>query len=402
MKIIILGAGASKSYEDSKAKLKMPIANDFFATFHNLKISENPWVLIGWILNYLKTFHNVEFINFLNYNTDIEVLHSEIQEKLTLALSRSENYEPNDIVVISAYTQLLFLFTSVINEIQNGPVSETHLRISKCLNDEDIIITFNWDTLMDRALNVGTSWKPETGYFVTPALIFRNGWQKNKTTESATSPLLLKLHGSTNWLTSYMVAEDGQMNLIQESKPDEFYCYESNNTPYSCFQGRYMSGYEDYSYGYYPPNLPINGKSLPEGYFLTRLNPNFENVPKGITEDKGLDSMPLIIPPVKHKEYDFFGGLFKNLWEKAEESLTKADEIYIIGYSFPVTDIQTDTLLKKAFIKRSTIPKIFIVNPYPNAIVERFQYDYGIPENAIRVYKEYFSKDFDVEKLFGH
>ncbi|MEJ6979760.1 SIR2 family protein [Pedobacter sp. P351] len=399
MNVLILGAGASKSYDASVTRQRMPIANDFFKTFRHLEISKNPWVLIGMILNYLKTFHSIEFENFPDFNGDIEVLHSEIQEKLIDALSRSGDAEPDDVVIISAYTQLSFLFASVINEIQNGPVSNAHLNLCSNLKVNDVVITFNWDTLMDRALRESTDWTPESGYFVKPKLIFRNEWNKS-TDQESTAPLLLKLHGSTNWLTSYIIAEDGKMNSIQNTDINELYVYESNVEPYACYKGRYMSGYSDYSYGYYPPNLPVDGKPLPEGYLLTRITLTPETMPEPTSVDKGLDSMPLIIPPVKHKDYSYFGTLYNSLWKKSEESLSQADTIFIIGYSFPITDKQTDLLFKKAFVKRHSFPKVVILNPTPDTIVERFIYDYGIPSTHIKVYKEFFTSDFNVDMLF--
>jgi hypothetical protein len=52
MNVYLLGAGASKSYEESKTGAKLPLANDFFETFNNLDISSNGWVLVGDIINY--------------------------------------------------------------------------------------------------------------------------------------------------------------------------------------------------------------------------------------------------------------------------------------------------------------------------------------------------------------
>ena len=85
---IILGAGASKSYNKSKTGVKMPVALDFFETFRKLEISENPWVLIGHLINYISDRDKVDALQFLNFSEDIELLHSEIQKKLYKALQR--------------------------------------------------------------------------------------------------------------------------------------------------------------------------------------------------------------------------------------------------------------------------------------------------------------------------
>lgn len=196
-----------------------------------------------------------------------------------------------------------------------------------------------------------------------------------------------------------MIAEDGKFKLLQEITPEEFFVYESTIKPYNTYDGRYMSGYNDFSYGYYPSNLPLIGKKLPDDMLLVRNIIRTGYNPKGVSEDKGLVSMPLIIPPVQEKKYDFYGNLFKELWNKAEDSLIKTDKITIIGYSFPKTDIKTDELFKNAFSKRNTMPEIIIINPYPESIVEKFIFDYGILNEKIKVYKEYFSENFDFDKI---
>ncbi len=76
MNVYLLGAGASKSYEESKSGEKLPLANDFFETFNNLDISSNGWVLIGDIINYVNENRCISVLDFDSYNEDIEALHS--------------------------------------------------------------------------------------------------------------------------------------------------------------------------------------------------------------------------------------------------------------------------------------------------------------------------------------
>lgn len=399
MNVILLGAGASKSYSDSVTKVKMPIANDFFQTFRKLEIAENRWVLIGDILNYLRDHHNKPWMEFLTYSEDIEILHSEVEEKLNQINSGLLDTVEN-MMIYKTYLQLIFLFASVINEIQNGEPSKSHINLANKLTADDFVITFNWDTLMDRALKETTSWRADTGYLVNPTLIYRNGWDKSDQSVASNAPTLLKLHGSTNWLTSYMIPEGNNLKSLQETPTSDFYVYESTVNPYSTYNGRFMSGYSDFAYGYYPPNLPLMGQKIPEGYLLVKATLTLEGMPKGTAPSEGLVSMPLIIPPVKHKNYSYFGTIFSSLWSKAEESLIKADRIIIIGYSFPFTDTQTDALFKSAFTKRKNMPDIVIVDPKPEQIINRFILDYGITENKITTFTDYFSKDFDIETLF--
>lgn len=397
-KVIVLGAGASKSYADSKTGIKMPVAIDFFDTFRQLSIAENPWVLIGDLINYVAERNKTDIIDFLSYNEDIEALHTEIKEKLYKRLNNTNFLSlGNDIHLMKCYNQLIFLFVSVINEIQNGPVSQSHINLAKQLTESDCVITFNWDTLMDRALNEVTHWNSDFGYFVKPVAIYRDKWDKIELNrENLGFPKLLKLHGSSNWLTSHHRPEDGKFELIQETEPESFFVYESTKLPYHCYAGRYMEGYEAFSYGYYPPNLPLRGKPVPDGKILVKSRLKSPLVPEGTSGSKGLVSMPLIIPPVKDKEYDSFGDLFSNLWDEAKKQLIEADRIYIIGYSFPITDVRSSHLFKTVFKTRSVLPEIVIVNPNPDEIAERFEKEFSVPKAKLKVFKQYFTNDFDI------
>ncbi len=397
-RVFLLGAGASKSYDDSKTGVKMPISSDFFNAFHQLKLAQNPWVLFGDIINYVAKKNNSDILDFLFYNEDIEALHTEIQEKLYKRLN-SGNFtlHIDDTHLLKSYNQLIFLFVSVINEIQNGPISQSHINLAKQLDDNDCIITFNWDTLMDRALNQETSWNSDFGYLVKPVAVYRDKWVSiDLNNENSNFPKLLKLHGSSNWLTSHNMPKDGRLELMQETEPENFFVYENTNSPYDCYEGRYMKNYEEFSYGYYPPNLPLKGKQVPDEMLLFKHRLKSPFMPEGKAGRTGLVSMPLIIPPVKHKEYDSFGDLFGILWEEAKNQLIEANKIYIIGYSFPITDVRSNHLFKSVFKKRSFFPEIVILNPNPDEIVKRFEKEFLVPRDKLKVIKQYFTKDFDI------
>lgn len=404
MKVILLGAGASKAYSESPTGASMPVAKDFFKTYQQLTIAENPWVLIGNLIRYVDIYHGVSVFDFQNYNVDIEQLHSEIEDKMTTELASAtadSGFSENLYLYFKAYTELIFLFTSVLNEIQNGPPSGVHLKLAQSLGPQDTILTFNWDTLMDRALSLTGDWNCFNGYHVSPVAVYQDCWNSVSAGVSPLkkSPSILKLHGSTNWLTAAPIISHGQYETTQGIALDNFCVYESTESPYPTYGGRYMAGYENFSYGYYPVNLGIESKQVPEGFSLIRIIQSEPFRPKGKGPSHGLVSIPLIIPPVKKKKYEYFGNLFKAIWEKAEQSLVMADVIVLIGYSFPVTDQQSDHLFRKAFSKRSDMPRIIIVNPESEKIKERFVFDYGIREDRLTAYTEYFSDSFDFNKL---
>lgn len=403
MRVILLGAGASKSYDQSPTGQRMPIARDFFDIFDKLDLSTNPWVLIGSIIVFLEDDLGIGrggAFDYLRSGIDIEDLHSQIE------IARDTQLKSEGLVgamtPYKAFNELLFLFAAVINDIQNGPPSQTHMKLVDSLNPEDVLITFNWDTLLDRALAERTAWRPDWGYGVSPKAMFNDGWHPptEPKEDSKTGNLLLKLHGSTNWLTAYSVT-DGHGMIVpgQDLDPSAFGVFERATGPYACFKGRYIPGYQPWAYGYYPPNLDFPGRAPPDGYTIVGLSPNFPWTKPGNASDAGLPSMPLIIPPVKSKSYEFFGDLFKTLWSKAEDALTAADEIVIIGYSFPKTDIQSDKLFHRAFSRRATIPQITIIDPNPAPVAERMTSDLGIPDSRLKIIADYFTPDFDLDAL---
>ena len=401
MIVVLLGAGASKAYGDSPSGVRMPIAIDFFDTFEKLSISKNPWALRDALYEYIRSTKNVDPHTYLNSGIDIERLHSEIEEWILDSPKGEREYEK--VFRFHPYNELIYIFSSAVNEIQNGPVSKAHTSLAEHLKEEDIIITFNWDTLMDRALAKTKKWSTDSGYGFLPKSIYRNKWTApDRKYEKKPSTRLIKLHGSTNWLTSHPVYMDGHVTLMQTASPDTVWIFESANQPYDCHAGRFMPGYQDFSYGYYPPNILDDvGKPPPKGFVVMRMQPNIPGRPKGLAGNAGIVSIPLIIPPVRQKKYDLYGQLFQDLWAEAQEALRKADHIVIIGYSFPRTDIKTTELFKSAFLKRNSMPKITILDPNPEQIADKMRNEFGITDDHLKVHKDYFSDQFDIEKLLN-
>lgn len=402
MRVFVLGAGASKAYDASPTNVRMPVAKDFFGTFDRLAISGNPWVLQEGILGYISAKGVANPHAYLRSGLDIEAFHSEVEADLTVALRSSdpiEWYFP-----LRAYNELVFLFCSTINEIQNGPSSRSHRTLARMLKRDDAVITFNWDTLMDRALAAETCWSVADGYGTTPRCIFDDGWKPVDTpANERIAPLLLKLHGSTNWLTAYLTPDRrGGMTLTHELDPATLHVFQQSTAPYACYAGRYMGAYQPMSYGYYPPNLTgIPGLSAPPGEVFVRSRQKVPWKPEGTAPNEGLVSMPLIIPPVRRKSYGMFGSLFGGLWERAERLLSVADELVVIGYSFPETDTRSDDLFVRAFMRRDTMPRVILVDPSPDRIADRFRSRFGITPDRMTVVREGFGDKVDLARLLN-
>lgn len=391
MDVYIFGAGASKSYDKSKTRTKMPLARDFFKTYNSLKISEDLNVIITHVLSYLKEYRNMDYIEFNEFNEDIEVFLSEVNEKLYNIISKKElSYEEQieALFLDGTYNQLIFLFEGVLNEIQNGEISPYYTKLLKKSNENDVFITFNWDTLLDRVLWESKLWSPEDGYGIQFAAFYNNKWQ-NTLNLGNSKIKLLKLHGSTNWIIPYFgynfTKQQKYRDFVyykQEKYKSFIYCYIDSITKYKTYKNRSKSGYAPFSYYYYPPDIPLPPNDLDENEKIITygMNMSFSGTEFYTTSSLGADkttSMPLIIPPVKNKDYSIVGGVFEKIWKEALYQICQANKIYIIGYSFPITDTKSWDLIKMAQEIKAQPLTIEIVNPFPDELAKRFYDVFG-------------------------
>lgn len=72
------------------------------------------------------------------------------------------------------------------------------------------------------------------------------------------------------------------------------------------------------------------------------------------------DLIPYIIPPILDKNNLYNHQLIKILWRKAHEYLSNAEEIYIIGFSLPKTDISVKFLFQSAL--KNSNAKTYLIN----------------------------------------
>jgi hypothetical protein len=398
---VVLGAGASCSYADSPTGQRPPLANQIIPTYFNLDISENRFVLVGNIVNYVQKTKGIRHEEFPSWTDDIERFLTEIDEAIvTLApklKGRKLREDEFQRMTLSqgTYNQLIFLFGSILNEIQNGPVSIPYALLANELKDDDTCITFNWDTLLDRALASTGKWSPVNGYAIAPEAIFDDGWQSIENFASTTGgPQFLKLHGSTNWLTPYYIINlsTGERRTLSGYAINKLFIFIKATTPYQTYENRYWGPYEPFSYCYYPPDLPCQRDDTPPGYVSYRAicAPDLPEHAKFYVDDKSVYSMPLIVPPVKDKQYLRYGEIFSVLWEKASKALSECEELYVIGYSLPPTDHVAKDLFREALKKNANLKSIIIWNPSPSNLEELFINDFGINKLKLRIKAERF------------
>lgn len=79
-----------------------------------------------------------------------------------------------------------------------------------------------------------------------------------------------------------------------------------------------------------------------------------ENLRKDLSE--------YIIPPVLDKSKFYNHNIIKSIWADAYTTLRNADRVFIIGFSFPATDLSVKFLFNSAFSDRANYPEIYAIN----------------------------------------
>jgi len=337
--VFILGAGASKDYRGSTSKKKMPLAKEFFSTYRALDISWQWECRVGNIVNYVRDCKGIAPENFKYFDEDIEIFFSQLDEHVRSVASKAfprsaENKRDWEEfpTVSKAYDQLILLIAQVLNEIQNGSTCPHYAEICAKVPTGTVFVTFNWDTLLDRALYETGLWWPENGYGLEFTQLLQETWRKPEQHESKFK--LLKLHGSTNWLVNYTSRSlrTGERIVFNPKQlPLGLFCFISASIPYKAHRSRFRYGYAPFSY-FFPPDSPVDSVPL----------------------------VPLLIPPVLKKEYEEWKGIYDSVWVAAENAIREADRVVIAGYRFPPTDIRPVELLQRS-VRDGTL--IEIISP---------------------------------------
>ncbi|HUI12400.1 MAG TPA: SIR2 family protein [Xanthobacteraceae bacterium] len=97
-------------------------------------------------------------------------------------------------------------------------------RLASKLTDGDVLITLNYDTLLDSALH-RRGWNPKTGYGIEGNTQKKVKWDPQET-DAPLDVQLLKLHGSMNW---FVRGTDSKLQKVFESKPVKITAPRSNN-----------------------------------------------------------------------------------------------------------------------------------------------------------------------------
>lgn len=299
--IIILGAGASAS--DGA-----PLQNKLFKEFFDYYSQNNVWNSEEQvIIDFFEEFWGIDINNYQNRN----VLFPTFEEclgVLDLACSRGESLKGyNEKKINDVRNALIFLIGKILDEKLRREMIH-HKDLVTRLKDEGKLkqttfISLNYDIIIDNALiEVYPDYHLDYGIdFVN--FERGNNWKKPKKNKSV---LLLKLHGSLNWL----------------------YCPTCSHM-----------------------ELTPKEKGAVNAFYNAEKCRSCETPMK-----------PVIIPPTFYKEMS--NPSIQEIFLKADKVLRDAERIFICGYSFPNADIHIKYLLKRSEKFRGETSEIYVINDH--------------------------------------
>jgi NAD-dependent SIR2 family protein deacetylase len=318
-KMIVLGAGASigsKRYpiESSFRQMRttMPSSDNFFYDlFKTNKTDKRP----AGALNFLGlTFEGLNDLIARSWNINNEGFdHAEwkgvnIEDVMTFFEVGSRMHPRGSVerrMFARAQEYLLNFMHPLIPMICEGQHCEYLLRTFYDIDKKDTIISYNWDTIADHTLEqAGRVQLRNYAKLLRADSIVPEEWRHKG--------LLLKLHGSFNWLVCENKACENRNRILPPFQRNR---YKLLRKLWTC------------------PHCGNN-----------RLKPQ-------------------IVPPVSNKmiHKDSF---LRNQWMIAREKLLDVNELVFIGYSFPPTDHYSAWLFRQLnLIEDRSAVKVVVVNP---------------------------------------
>lgn len=297
--VFILGAGSSISHNDA-----FPSIRDFFSKATKLGIPVQ-----NELSEYIRKKNFSRGSTFGTRKIDIESVLTNLEIDLErfndpkLHLTRDQ---------ILKLIQLVLIKVQPMNESQNSLLYQ----FIKKLNQNDSIITFNWDILLDNLLGreAALEWAYNNG---APTenwywnFVFKLSAHGENTIDGSTMPppysewpkaqgYFLKMHGSIDWAycNNELCRHFGK-GFIIDKIGESLYCSSCHESTHS-----------------------------------------------------------LLIPPVLNKQYRKY-HLIRRVWNTALREIEIAERIIIWGYSLPETDFYSSWLLRNG----TNVKKLILINP---------------------------------------
>jgi hypothetical protein len=320
--VIILGAGASAS---DGAPLQNDLIKEFcrYALVKKLfssdkkfpvkGISEAEKIQLDQIERYFVLFWGADLFSSFDRRFEYPTFE-DCLGILDIAKNRNENFKLKNREELNNFrNSLIFLIAKAIEEKLENSKSNNHKKLIERLKRDEILqstsfISLNYDIIIDDSLTrlrdsdqIDLDYGIEFMNFDRDPDLTKNSWSRSDPTKSI---LLLKPHGSLNWL----------------------YCPTCNQI---------------------------------------EITPWDKIAVKVFTESKecvacGTPMEPIIVPPTYFKE--MHNVYLQQIFQKSDKILMNSKKIFLCGYSLPDADLHIKYLLKRAELLNRNSPEIFIIN----------------------------------------
>ena len=306
-KVFIIGAGASKGHTNGD----FPVINEFFKIANKLNILSFNGGKIR------PEYEKLEKYVRENFNLDIlkkDINIEEIMTNLEIDIEKSDSYE-----LIILRSKIINIIRETLNKLSEKPFSEDseYNLFYKMINNNDTILTYNWDLLLDNVLG---------REIVVPD--FSKIFELEKKDNLQYLVMWKKLTGirDLTW---------GKTDIPYVNYKSEGYYLK-------------LHGSIDWAY------CPNRDCSLYSKVFaVNQLNK------KHCCFECGSEVHYLIVPPVLNKDFRHI-PFMKKVWNFARNEINMADEIIIWGYSLPPTDFYSKWLFRQV---KENLKTVSIINP---------------------------------------
>jgi len=321
--VFILGAGASYSHSNKE----FPLINDIF------KVAKKELVTpLLYDMNTLNPDYGVvERYIRTNFNKSIfDIRHQlNIEDILTNLEIDIEKSKSNDLQIVRDRVMKIILVTffKLTSKSEYYKKNGEYYLFFDKLKDNDTIITYNWDLLLDNIFD-----------------------RKRLTSKLENRDL------SGDVMEN--ISKKQYLRMLIELSAYRDFTWDRTGAPYEKYhsKGYYLKlhGSIDWLYcpnedcGSYSKVFPVKN-IIGEEYFIADYK----------CSECSSRMKHLIIPPVLNKNYSNF-PFIKKLWNIALEELKSADELVIWGYRLPPTDFYNMWLFRQ---KSDKLKRVSIINP---------------------------------------
>lgn len=384
----LLGAGINRGVRGPDG-LVPPLARDFFrqALRHPRISAEHTIEQIAPLLEFIEKYWHLARGELKDADFDLEECFT------LLELQRREAEISQDKDTLARVLRLEWILTQLILDFMSEcehwffKSAEFQAFGSRLLLERAAVITFNYDTLLESALEVASPPRQDA----TSAIFLRDpNDDAIRDEEVAYSPR------EWNPYIAYKVRFDevalrtpGNVRMVEGER---YYGHLRNQAEFPAFLKMHGSLSWFLHSGYRVDGVLLEGEAASRaGRSVLRWGVQRLGVPEIDYADAEI-LLPFIITPVLNKPYDQH-PVFRTVWGQARIELCNSRRLVIGGYSFPPTDFHVRRLLREVF--SDTSPKdLCIINPDTTIVrVAKDLCNYKKPVMVCKDLGEFLEKD---------